>query len=510
MNKNQIKYGSLISYGLIMLNIIIGLIYTPWILEVVGSSDYGLYTLSTSLIALFLLDFGMSAAVTRFLANYRARNNQELINSFVGLAIKIYLGICLTLAFVLWILFLNLDSIYVNLSINELESFKIVYVITATFVVVSFPVNICNGILNAYEQYISLKMSDVLNKVFTVVVTIIMLCLDGGLYSLIFINGLFNLLTLILKSILIKKKTPIKIDFHRNSNLLVKEIFSFSIWTTVQTISNQMIFNLVPTILAMVSNTFAITLYGFAKVIEGYVYNITQAINGLFLPSISRTLVKSDNAENTLPIMIQVGRLNQSIISLLLIGLIVLGKEFTYLWIGEEFGDLYYCIIALVCPYFFSASQQIANTSIVVLNKVKFHAIINLTTGILNLILCYFVSQIYGVVGTCCVISVILFLRIFVLNVVYYCVLKINIWSFFKECHIKMFPGICISLVLSATLQIIVSSKFLTISWSCFVIKGVMICMLYFIVMWKLGWNETEKNIIRTLLKNKTQLEENE
>ena len=56
MNKiSEIKIGALISYLTIVVNIVLGLVYTPWTLKVIGSSDYGLYTLTSSLISIFLL-----------------------------------------------------------------------------------------------------------------------------------------------------------------------------------------------------------------------------------------------------------------------------------------------------------------------------------------------------------------------------------------------------------------------------------------------------------------------
>ena len=128
--RRQIILGGIVSYVTIGLNIVLGLIYTPWILHVVGSSDYGLYTLASSLIALFLLDFGMSTAVSRFISNYRAENDQDRINAFFGLSLKLYLSICLIIAIALSIIYYYLGDIYHNLTVNELTSFKKIYITT--------------------------------------------------------------------------------------------------------------------------------------------------------------------------------------------------------------------------------------------------------------------------------------------------------------------------------------------------------------------------------------------
>ena len=63
----QVKIGAILSYLSIALNIITGLIYTPWMISQIGKSQYGLYTLANSLITLFLIDFGLSSATSRYI-----------------------------------------------------------------------------------------------------------------------------------------------------------------------------------------------------------------------------------------------------------------------------------------------------------------------------------------------------------------------------------------------------------------------------------------------------------
>lgn len=502
MNSNkQIRFGALLSYCALAINIIITLSYTPWVLRTIGSSQYGLFTLANSLIALFLMDFGMSAAITRFIAKYRAEKNQKKINSFVGIAVKFYLIVTAILACVLCAVFLRLGKIYANLTPEELALFRIVFAITASFVVVCFPVNVCNGILNAYEQYVGLKSADLINRVGTVFVTIGALAMNRGLIALIVINGTFNLLTFLSKIILITKTTPVRIDFKRSSLREVKDIFTFSVWTTITSIAQQANFNMIPSVLAMVANTQSITMFGFASAIEGYVYSITNAINGLFLPKISRLIVNDDNAEKILPLMIRVGRINQSIVSILLIGLMVVGREFIHLWLGDEFRSLYWCILMLTVPYIVAASQQVANSSIIALNKVMYTSLIYVATGLTNILAAYTVAGKFGVVGVCVVIFTTFCLRVVLLNVVYVTKLKINIWSFFKECQIKMLPALLTAAVLSCIFVRFVPSSEGIIGWLFFLSKVGITVIIYVITMWMIGWNRFEKDLILSVFR---------
>ena len=64
---NERKIGILLSYLNIALHAIVGFLYVPILLHYIGKSEYGLYQLIGSLIAYFsIMDFGLTAAVTRF------------------------------------------------------------------------------------------------------------------------------------------------------------------------------------------------------------------------------------------------------------------------------------------------------------------------------------------------------------------------------------------------------------------------------------------------------------
>ena len=88
---SSLKAGALISYSTMAFNIIAGLIYIPWMVGIIGQSNYGLYTLANSLIAIFMLDFGLSSAVSRFVAKYRAEKNQDAVNDILGIIYKRYI-----------------------------------------------------------------------------------------------------------------------------------------------------------------------------------------------------------------------------------------------------------------------------------------------------------------------------------------------------------------------------------------------------------------------------------
>ncbi|MDH6312740.1 O-antigen/teichoic acid export membrane protein [Parabacteroides sp. PFB2-10] len=68
---NQLKAGALLSYVVLGLNTAVGLLYTPYLLRMLGQSEYGLYSLVASIIAyLTILDLGFGNAIVRYTAKF--------------------------------------------------------------------------------------------------------------------------------------------------------------------------------------------------------------------------------------------------------------------------------------------------------------------------------------------------------------------------------------------------------------------------------------------------------
>ena len=186
---NQLKAGVFLSYFSIALNILAGLVYTPWMIDQIGQSQYGLYTLANSLISLFILDFGLSSATSRYVAKLHAEGDEIGVNNFLGAVYKLYAIIDAVIFVVLIVLFFLIDTIYAKLTPSELQQFKVVYVVAAVFSVINFPFVTLNGILTAYERFIPLKLADVIYRVLLIGMMVAALLMGYGLYALVLVHA---------------------------------------------------------------------------------------------------------------------------------------------------------------------------------------------------------------------------------------------------------------------------------------------------------------------------------
>ena len=109
---NQLKAGAFLSYVLLGVNTIIGLLYTPYLLRMLGKSEYGLYSLAASVIAyLTVLDLGFGNAIVRYTAKFRAEGKKEEQYEMFGFNRKlacIFLPVIVDIAFVEDVVFFGL------------------------------------------------------------------------------------------------------------------------------------------------------------------------------------------------------------------------------------------------------------------------------------------------------------------------------------------------------------------------------------------------------------------
>ncbi len=495
----EIKRGAIISYLTLAVNILSGLLYTPWLIEKIGQSDYGLYTLATSFISLFLFDFGISAAVSKFATQYIANGQQKEVDRFVSTAYKLYILIDTIVFAILIAGYFLINNIYAGLTPAEIEKFKIVYIIVGIYSIFSFPFVTLSGVLNAYEKFTITKLCELFQKLGTVLIMIAMLLLGGGLYELVLVNAGVGIVVCIIRFIAVKKTTPVSIGMKKADNACVKQIFGFSIFSTISSLAQRFIFNFMPTILGIVASSAAISIFGIASTLEGYTYLFSSAINGMFFPKISRIVNKNGNESSLLDLMVKVGRLQFTIVALIFAGFLCVGKDFILLWVGEEYLIAYYGTLAMIFPSLLRVPQQIAQTSMLATDNIKTQAGIYCIGAVLNVIIAFPLTMHIGVFGAMLSICIANIVRFVIMNVAYYKKLKLNVFAFAKRCYLSMLPPLVISIVAGIGIDHLIGET----TWVNLILRSAIIVIVYAASAWFVSFNSFEKGLVFDLLKIK-------
>lgn len=491
MNKRELSRGAIISYLTIIVNILTGLLYTPWMIHKIGDSNYALYNLAISIIGIFMMDFGLSASTSRFLSQYYAENDEEKANNFMGLTLKLYLYLDIILFFVMIVLYFFLPYIYKSLTIQELETFKNLFVIVAFYSLISFPLLNLNGVLIAKEKFIAIKLCGLLQKLFTVILVVISLYLGGNVYELVLANAVGNIAFSFIKLFLVKKN-GVKFKVSYKSKRMQKELIFFSIWSTIVQILQRCIFSIAPTLLAMFVNSREIVFFSLASTIEGYVWTIGDAINGMFMPQIAKIELEDEKDNKITNLMCKVGKYQTYIVGAIFIVFLLIGQDFVTLWMGEGYKEVYICTIFIIFPALIDVPQQIGKTVMLIRNQVKLEALIYIFMVGIYIPLAGVLTKIYGVIGTAFSISIAYIIRSILMTYAYKNNLNIDIKKFFKKVYIKWILVFVITVFVSTLIIPLCKMQGLL----GFVLKFSGIMILYTMLIYLLYLNKEEKKQI--------------
>ncbi len=495
---NHIKKGAILSYFNLGLNVLIGLVYTPWMIKSIGQADYGLYTLAMSIIGLLAFDFGLGNATTKFICEYLAQKRQDKVDALLGLVFKLYLGLDILILGVFVGVYAFLPQIYEGLTSSELSTFHVIFIIAACYCTLSFPFIPLNGIMTGYEKFVQLKSCDLFQRVFIVVTMAICLICGYGLYALVIVNSAAGIITILLKLYLIRRDTPIRVDISFWDRKEIQRIFSFVIWVTIIALAQRMIFNIAPSILGIFADSSHIAILGVAITVESYTYLFANAISGMFLPRVSK-FVASENITAVQELMTRVGRIQLFICGFIFIWFLVFGKSFINLWVGDEYSQVYICSILFLIPIVIQLPLEIGMSYIIASNRVRQQSFIYIGMAVTNIILAIPLSKYYGVLGLSFAIFVSYMVRTISLEIFLHRNMGLNMLTFIKE----TFVGFSIPFLVSLILFFVISFIPIEDNWLSLIAKGGLSVVGYLLIIMKLGFNEYERNMLISLIKRK-------
>lgn len=463
-------------------------------ISVIGQSNFGLYTLATSLVTMVTIDLGLSSAVTRFISKYRAKNDVESIKKFLGVAFKLFIALAIIFLVSLTIVYFNVDRIFLKLTSDEIEKVKVLLSIAGLYAVISFPFHPLDGLLVSGEWFIFQKSTALVNKVLNIALMVSALLMGYGLYSLVVVNAFSGLVIIGLKLYFLRKKDHQQIEWKGFDTRLTREIFSFSLWVMVISIAQRLILNITPSVLGITSGSREIAIFSAAMTIEGYVWTFATVFSGMFLPKVSR-LIYGDNAgpEAIQTLMIKVGRIQFILLAAIVSIFIVTGRGFILNWLGIDFEKSYLITVLLILPGLITIPQEIASTTLIASNQVRYNALSRIIIAVISISLSYLLSLKFGSTGA----GIAIFIGnmiggAIILNIIYARVLKINIWAFFRKCQISMaFPFVLV-LIFGFTLNYFIKE----VSWLNTLIKIIILSLIYSLTAYYHAINSYEKELV--------------
>ena len=495
MKINQIKIGAILSYVIIVVNMLIGVLYTPILTAKLGQTEYGLYSLVTSIISyLTILDFGFGNAIIIYTTRYKNNNEKDKEQKLHGMFFIIYTIIGIITGIIGAILWFNVDNLFGNtMGQDELEKAKILMGILTFNLIVTFPLSIFSSIITSYEKFVFSKLLNLIRIILNPIVMLVLLNFGFKSIALVILTTVLNIGTLILNFIYCKKKLDIKLKFGKIDFKLLKEIMAYSVWIFLNSIMDKINWSVSQLILGVYSGSVAVAIYAIANKLNEMYMSFSTAISGVMLPKVTK--MESDNASDKefTDVFIKTGRVQYIVMALIISGFVLYGKEFiTMMWVGQDYSESYIIACILMIPLTVPLIQNVGLNILQAKNKYKFRVMVLMFFAIVNVILSIILSKLYGGIGAAIATAISLICgQIIFMNIFYHKKIGINIIEFWKNI-LKMSIPMAFAIMLAILIKNILQISNVGI----LVFEILVYVIMYGLIVYKFSMNSYEKELI--------------
>lgn len=492
---SQLKQGAILSYVIIVLSNVVGLVLTPFIVRQLGQSEYGLYIMLGALVGyISLLDFGLNNTIVRFIAKYRANKDFEGQKNFLATVLIIYFVISAIVVLLGFVFYFNLEGVFKKLDSSELAIAKKLFILLIFNLAISLPGGIFNGICNGYEKFVFPRVLKIVRYIVRTILVFAILSYGGKSIALVMIDTSLNILAIFANLYYVLKVLKIKIKLTHFEKQQVKSIFTYSIWIFLFVIQSKLFWQSGQMILGITVNTEAVAVFAIGIVLSGYFGAFAGAINGVFLPKATFMVEKNSSRKELTDTFIKIGRIVAVILIFIWSGFLLFGRNFIYLWVGEAYDDSYFICLIIMTAYILPLVQSFANSIIEATGQFKFKAKVYFILISIGIIIGGLLSRYYGYWAIAWCYSIFWVISQIIMNWYFDKNLNIDIPLFFK----KTFGKIILPTVGAIIFGIIINNLLGT-NWLQFSFKIILYTICYFVLAYFFILNSYEKQLLSPL-----------
>lgn len=494
---DQLKSGVILSYISTGFNMIIQLVYTPVMIQLLGQSEYGLYTLVGSVVSyLSLFSLGFNGAYLRFYSRYREKKDEKGVARLNGMFVILFAIMSVAALVCGMILSCFTTQLFgSNLTSEELQKAQILMRFLVVNVALTFPVSLMESIVSAYERFLFQRLLTLAGIVFNPLICLPLLIMGHGSVMLVAVTTIITFLKLVVNLWYCIKKLHVKFDFGYFDKGLLKEIGGFSFFLFLNMIIDQINWSVDKFILGRVSGTVAVAVYGVGAQINSLYILFSTSISSVFAPRVNRIAAENGKTmkEEFTGLFIKVGRIQSLVLFLIVSGFVVFGEFFiTDIYTTAEYAQAYPVALLLILPATIPLIQNIGIEIQRAVNKHKVRSVIYFFMALANTLVSIPLGKAYGAVG--CALGTAASLLIangLIMNFYYHKAIGINMIAFWKSI-LSLGKGMILPIIAGALIMKFVTfGGILTFAlWVC------IYAVVYVISMWLFGMNDFEKNLI--------------
>jgi O-antigen/teichoic acid export membrane protein len=378
----------------------IGLITLPFNLHHLGTEAYGLWMLTAGVTIHFsVLDLGYGGAMVKFIAQYRAHKDTRALNEIASTLFYLFAAFGVLAYLVVVGLAFNLEHVF-RISQAQAEIGKWILLIIGVNVAINFPFSVFGGVSSGFQRYDVNNMVAIVSNLLVAVVNVAVVLAGYGLIALVAATTTVRLATYFLyrrNAYRVFPSLRIRPSYVRTSRL--REVTGFSVYSSIIDWANKLNYELDEVVIGIFLGAGPVAIWAVADRIISGTQRLTNQGNAVLLP----VVVDSDATQRIgrlQRVLIEGTRLSLATVLPIALVLVLLAEPLIRAWIRKPEILAAAPVIQILA---FAVALRVGNaTSTTILKgsgQVRYVAIVNIGTGLVNLALSSALVMTYGLVG---------------------------------------------------------------------------------------------------------------
>ncbi len=379
--------------------IILGFVMLPFNLRHLGVEAYGLWVLTSSLTIYFsVLDLGFGGAMVKFVAHYRAHRDTRALNEIASTVFFLWAAIGVIAYGIVVALAFNLDHIF-HITPEQAQTGKWILLVIGLNVALNFPFSVFGGVLNGFQRYDANNGVAIVNSVLVAVVNAAVLLAGYGLIALVIATTAVRISAYWLyrrNAYRIYPALSIRVSLFHRSRL--REVTGFSVYAAIIDWANKLNYQLDAIVIGVFMGSAPVAVWAVADRLIAGTQRLTNQLNGILFP----VVVDCDATQRTerlQTLMLEGTRLSLAMVAPIAAILILLAQPLVRAWVGVKMLGSVPVIQILAIAVALRVGNATGTTVLKGAGSVRYLAVVNIITGLVNLALSALLIKPLGLTG---------------------------------------------------------------------------------------------------------------
>ncbi len=397
--KHKLRINLLASWGEHGVSMLIGLFLMPYVLNIIGDAQYGLWLFICSIAGYSgLLNLGFAQTISRFVAHHQAKDEADEINSVASVVSLIYLAI--------GVLVMGITGV-IAFFVPYFASLDGTSVMELRFVVLTLGVNVAINILGSVfgGVIIGLQRMDVERGIRTIcgvvrlVLTVTLLKAEYALSTLALIFLATTIVENVGYALIVKRLLPtLKMGWRYCNKATLKACFNFSAFSLLENISVKIVDATDTIVIGAFFGMEAIVPYYVALRLSQFITQPLQFIGAIAMPR-GAELAARDNGHRIGQLLEKGLGIAFLLTSAFFIGASYFGDSVLEAWVRRAYPESHQLLLVLLGAQIIATPIRVLRGVLFGLGHLRMPGILYVAEAIANLVLSLVLVKPLGLLG---------------------------------------------------------------------------------------------------------------